>query len=112
MPDIIRLNSKKGLVTFTEKELATYDLLKWVRTSFKGIGKRGLIQDGPFETVAAKLFVEKYPQSQIHLAEKCLLKQNGEVHVFLKISNQVSSEMYNQHSNQIVIRKQEKGKIV
>jgi hypothetical protein len=110
MPEIIEINSKRGLVKFSLEDLVELNLEKYIRTSFKGIGKRGLISDGPFETAAAKLYVEKYPQTQIHIAEKCLLDQDDSVSVILKLSKEVSSEMYNQNANSTVLRKQEKSR--
>ena len=108
MPEILELTSNHGLVKFSQEDLIQLGLVKWIRTSFKGIGKRGLIQDTPFETAAAKAYVDKNPQVQVHIAEKCLLNQDNSVDVVLKISNAVSSEMYNQHSNSTILRKQKK----
>ena len=59
MPEILDISSKRGLVKFSEEDLINLGLIKWIRTSFKGIGKRGLIQDTPFETAAAKVYVDK-----------------------------------------------------
>jgi len=108
MPEILDISSKRGLVKFSEEDLINLGLIKWIRTSFKGIGKRGLIQDTPFETAAAKVYVDKNPQSQVHIAEKCILNHDGSVDVILKVSKDVSSEMYNQHSTNFVLRKQKK----
>ena len=108
MIEIMEINSKRGLVKFSLQDLIDLNLERFIRTSFKGIGKRGLITDTPFETAAAKLYVEKYPQMQVHIAEKCLLNHDNSVDVVLKVSKEVSSEMYNQNENSTVLRKQEK----
>ena len=94
MANITKLNSSKGLVTLTQQDLIENNLLRYVRTSFKGIGKQGLITDHPFETVAAVMFKDEHPSDQVKLAEKCILKydSNGDpsVDVVLRISKDVS----------------------
>jgi hypothetical protein len=110
MPEVSQINSKKGLVRFSMEDLADLNLLRYVRTSFKGIGKKGLITDGPFETAAAHYYKEKYPQAEIFIAEKCLLNHDNSVDVILRVAKEVSSEMYNQNSNSLVLRKQEKSR--
>lgn len=103
MAEITKINSKMGLVSLTERDLIEHDLIKWIRSSFKGIGKSGLITDTPFETVAAALFVEKNPECQIHLATKCLLKPDNTVDVILKVSSEVSENLYNQNDTDLKI---------
>lgn len=110
MSEIIQITSNRGLVRFSREDLIEHNLIRWIRTSFKGIGKSGLISDGPFESVAAKLYVNEYPQYQVHIAEKCILNKDGSVDVILKLGKQVSSEMYNHHSTEAVSRKEEKSK--
>ena len=39
MAEILQLNKRRGLVKFSEDELAELNLLRWIRTSFRGIGK-------------------------------------------------------------------------
>ncbi len=95
MPEIIEINSKKGLVKFSFQDLVNLDLIKYVRTSFKGIGKRGLLLDTPFQDAAAKLYQEKYPQYQTHMAQKCLLNHDNSVDAILKVAKVFSDEMYN-----------------
>lgn len=107
MADIIKINSGKGLVTFDREDLIEHNLLRYVRTSFKGIGKKGLLTDHPFETVAASLFREKYPSDQIKLAEKCMLKEDDTVDVILRLTSDVSSDMYKEHPTKVVFKKQE-----
>ena len=110
MPEIIQINSKKGLVKFSFQDLIDLNLDRYIRTSFKGIGKKGLLLDTPFQDAAAKVYQDKYPQMQIHIAEKCILNHDHTVDVVLKTSKAVSDEMYNQHSNSIVIKKQIKSR--
>jgi len=114
MADIIKINSSKGLVIFNQQDLIEHNLLRYIRTSFKGIGKRGLLTDHPFETIASVLFKEKYPSDQIKIAEKCILKTdpdfNEKVEVILRISKDVSSEMYEKHPTEVVFKKQEQSR--
>lgn len=111
MADIIKINSQKGLVSLNQQDLIEHNLIRYIRTSFKGIGKKGLLTDHPFETVAAFLFKDKYPSDQIKIAEKCMLKDNSKgdvvVDVFLRIADDVSSDMYAEHPTKIVFKKQE-----
>lgn len=114
MATVTKLNSVKGLVTLDQQDLIEKNLLRYIRTSFKGIGKKGLLTDHPFETVAATMFKEKYPSDQIKIAEKCLLKESSSgdhsVDVILRISQDVSSEMYEVHPTKVVFKKQEQMK--
>lgn len=110
MPEVIQINSKRGLIKFSFQDLVDLNLERYIRTSFKGIGKRGLLLDTPFQDAAAKIYQDKYPQSQIVLASKCLLNSDNGVEVVLKVANTVSDEMYNQHSNSIIIKKQVKSR--
>ena len=114
MAKVTKLNSSKGLVELTQQDLIENNLLRYVRTSFKGIGKRGLLSDHPFETVAAILFKKEYPSDQVKLAEKCMLKcnSNGDplVDIVLRISKDVSDEMYENHPTKTVFKKQNKTK--
>jgi len=105
--EILKINSSKGAVKFSEFDLAEYDLLKYVRTSFRGIGKKGLIEQTPFERIAAKLFKEEYPSDHIKIAEKCILNDDNSVLVVLRIANDVSSGFYNKHKNVVVYKKNE-----
>lgn len=112
MAEITKINSGKGLVSFNQQDLIENNLLKYVRTSHKGIAKQKLLSDHPFETVAASLFKEKYPSDQIKIAEKCLLKcsKDGDVgvDVVLRISRDVSDDMYAKHPTEVVFKKEEK----
>lgn len=110
MAEIIQINSKRGLVKFSFQDLIDLNIDRYIRSSFKGIGKKGLLLDTPFQDAAAKVYQEKYPQSQIVLAIKCLLNHENGVDVVLKTAKSVSDEMYNRHSNSIVIKKQVKSR--
>jgi len=111
MADITKVNSTKGLVTLKEEDLLENNLMRYIRTSLKGIGKKGLLTDHPFETVAASMFKEKHPSDQVKLAEKCLLKCNKDgdisVDVVLRISKDVSEGLYEMHPTKQVFKKQE-----
>ena len=114
MANVTKLNSGKGLVTFSQKDLIEHNLLRYVRTSFKGIGKKGLLADHPFETVASDMYKEKYPSDQVKLAEKCMLRDSSDgsvsVDVILRVALDVSEGLYANHPDTVVFRKQEKTK--
>lgn len=110
MANITKINSGKGLVSFNQQDLIEHNLLRYVRTSFKGIGKRGLLTDHPFETIAAELYKEKYPEDQIKIAEKCLLKYDNEDNVGVDVVLRVSTfnkELYEMNPNKRVFKKEE-----
>lgn len=114
MPNIVKINSDRALVSFTQKDLIEHNLLRYVRSSFKGIGKEGLLTDHPFETVAAELYIEKNPSDQVKLAEKCLLIKDKEgsvgVDVVLRIAENFSGGMYQENPNKIIFKHQDKKK--
>lgn len=105
MAEILQLNKRRGLVKFSEDELAELNLLRWIRTSFKGIGKKGLIEETPFEEAAAKLYVEKFPSCQIFVADKCVLNSDNSVSVFLIVYNEPEDPYFNTNDTDIVITK-------
>jgi len=108
MENILQLNSRKGIVKFSEKDMAEYDLLKWVRVSFKGIGKAGIIDDIPFETKAADLYVKKYLDTQVILAERVIYnKEDNSVSVFLKTTSTPENRYYNEHNTALVYSEKE-----
>ena len=114
MAEITKINSGKGLVTFNQQDLIENNLLRYVRTSHKGAGSQKLLTDHPFETVAASLFKDKFPSDQVKIAEKCLLKHSSEgdvtVDVILRISKDVSDDMYAKHPTTVVFKKEETKK--
>ena len=97
MPNVTKVNSGKGLVSFSRKELADLDLLKWVRADSKGYGKRDFISVQPIEKAAASVYKEKYPSIQIKIAEKCFLNDDGSVDVVLRVAQDVSDGYYKKH---------------
>jgi hypothetical protein len=111
MPEILNINSKKGLVRYSKEDLIEYDLMKWVRTSHKGVGSSKILADHPFETSAAKLYKEKFPSQAIKIAEKVLLCPEGNVEVVLRVAEENARNMYNEHPTKVVSKKQEQSKI-
>lgn len=107
MANVTKINSGKGVVSFSQQDLIEHNLLRYVRTSFKGIGKKGLLTDHPFESVASDLYKAKYPSDQIKIAEKCILKDDDSVDVILRVSEEHFDEMYNTHPTKRVFKKEE-----
>lgn len=105
MADIIKLNSHNGIVSLDSKDVVEYDLLRWIRTSSKGIHNRCTIDDAPFEKVAAKLFVEKYPSDMIKVASKVIVKDKDNVDIYLRIAGQVSDQFYEKHPTKVIFSK-------
>jgi hypothetical protein len=110
MPNITKINSAKGLVTFTREELADLDLLRWVRADSKGVGNRDFISVQPIEKAAAHVFVEKYPSVQIKLAEKCFMNEDGSVDVILRVAQDVSDGYYKKHPTKLTFMGDVKAK--
>ena len=112
MPNISQINSGKGLVTFTQEELIDLDLTKWIRADSKGYGKRDFISVQPIEKAAASFFKEKFPSTQVKLAEKCFLRDDGSVDVVLRVAGDVSEGNYKKHPTKLnflgVVRATEK----
>jgi len=113
MANVIKINSGKGVVSFNQQDLIEHNLLRYVRTSHKGAGTQKLLTDHPFETVAAELYKEKYPEDQVKLAEKCLFKSNSSddvgVDVVLRVST-FNQELYETNQNKTVFKKDEVSK--
>ena len=101
MPSVTKINSGKGLVTFSREELIDLDLTKWIRANSKGYGKRDFIDVQPLEKEAAKAYKDKYPSSQIKIAEKCFLNKDGGVDIVLRVAQDVSSGYYNSHPTKL-----------
>ena len=96
MADITKINSRRSVVHFSETDLINLDLIRWIKSSFKGISVGRLIQDSPFEVAAAKVLSEKQPNLQIHLAEKCFYReQDNSVDVILRVSEDKTDKMFN-----------------
>lgn len=108
MDNILQLNSRKGVVKFSEEDLINHDLFRWIRTSFKGIGKSGIIDELPFETKAADLYVKKYPDTQVVLAEKIFFNPElNEVSVVLKTTSTPENRYFNTHNTELVFSEKE-----
>lgn len=112
MAEVTKVNSERGIVNFSTTDLIDHNLMRYIRTQAKGIGKEGLLTDNPFETIAAGLYKEKYPSDQVKLAEKCLLRRNkdGEfsVDVVLRVSEDKSEQYYMLHPTERIFKKEEK----
>lgn len=111
MPKITQINSKLGLVQFSLEDIAEADLYKYIRTSLKSFTPRSIIAEEPFESAAAKVYVEKFPGKQVKIAGKCILNPDNTVDVILKIAAGEDKQYYNTHPNTVVISKPEKGTV-
>ena len=109
MPEVVNINSSKGLVKFSRDDLIALDLVKWVRTSHRGQGTQRILLETPFEKSAAEHYKEKYPSQAIKIAEKVLLDNDGTVSVVLRIANEVARGMYNNNPTENVLSKQERS---
>lgn len=105
MAEVVKINSKKGLVSLTQKDIAENDLASWLRTNSKGFGHYSFINQQPFERVAAKLFVDKYPSTHVKIAESIVCTKEGGVDVFLRITDDQSRGFYNTHPTKLVFNK-------
>jgi hypothetical protein len=101
MPTVTKVNSEKGLVSFTKEEIIDLNLAKWIRADSKGHGNRDFISVVPIEKQAAKVYKEKFPSVQVKLAEKCFLRHDGAVDVVLKVAGDVSEGNYNVHPTKL-----------
>lgn len=99
MANILQLNSRKGLVQLSQEDLVELDLLRWIRQSFRGIGRDGFIEVTPFESAAAEMYVQKYPDCQVDLATKCTLEPSGGVSVILRTFSEPKDRYYNVADN-------------
>jgi len=101
MANVVKINSGKGLVTFSREELIDLDLTKWIRADSKGVGNRDFIAVQPFEAAAAHAYKEKYPSVQIKIAEKCFLKSCGGVDIVLRVAQDFSEGYYKKHPTKL-----------
>ena len=101
MPNISQINSGKGLVSFNKEELIDLDLTKWIRADSKGYGNRNFIAVQPIEKAATKVYKEKFPSTQVKIAEKCFLRDDGSVDVVLRIAGDVSEGYYQKHPTKL-----------
>ena len=110
MPNITKINSSKGLVTFSKEDLADLDLLKWVKADSLGITNRYFISVQPIEKAAAKVYNEKFPTTQIKLAEKCFARTDGGVDVVLRVAQEVSEGNYKKHPTKLTFSGEARAK--
>lgn len=103
MANVVKINSGKGLVTFTQEELIDLDLTKWIRADSKGVGNRDFISVQPIEKAAATAYKEKFPSTQVKIAEKCFLRTDGSVDVVLRVAQDVSDGYYKKHPTKLTL---------
>lgn len=111
MAKATQINSKIALVQFSLQDLAEHDLSKYIRTSLKGVGRKALISEEPFEPIAAKIYAEQFPGNQVKIAEKCILNDDNTVDVILRIASSEDKSYYEQHPNTVIFSGQTKGKV-
>lgn len=110
MAEVIKINSKKGLVTLDQEDISTHDLVRWLRNGNVGFGKGHFIDQMPFERTAAKLYVEKFPSESVKTG-KPFYNSDGSVTIYLAVASDLSREHNKNNSesmNQLVFRKQPK----
>jgi len=110
MANVVKINSGKGLVSFTQEELVDLDLTKWIRADSKGIGNRDFIAVQPIERAAAAAYKEKYPSTQIKIAEKCFIRNDGSVDVILRVAQDYSEGYYKKHPTKLTWKGDVKSK--
>lgn len=112
MSQIIQINSKKGMVTLSKEDMVEYDLMRWLRNASKGVHGFQFISTKPFESVAARLFLEEYPGFRTKVAEAVRFNESTEeVSVVLQVTGDVSSDYYKHHDTKLVFRKEPKSKV-
>lgn len=112
MADIVKINSKKGLVKFSSEDLYEFDLLRWIRTtSNDALGRKYFIDDVPFERKAAELFHEKFPSDSVKIGKSIYFPNENTVETLLNITAAFSEEYYSSHPTELVRRKQPKSKV-
>ena len=112
MSKIVKINSKKSIVTLDKDDLSSYDLIKWVRTSSLGIGHRCFIDEQPFEKVAAQIHKEKYPSDQVKVAEAVVKNHDGTIDVFLKVTATYAENMYKKDPTKLVFAGPQDAEII
>jgi len=110
MANVVKINSGKGLVSFSQEELIDLDLTKWIRADSKGIGTRDFIAVQPIEKAAAAAYKEKFPSIQVKIAEKCFLRADGSIDVVLRIAQDVSDGYYKKHPTKLTLTGDVKAK--
>lgn len=110
MANVVKINSGKGLVSFSQEELIDLDLTKWIRADSKGVGHRDFIAVQPIEKAAATAYKEKFPSTQVKIAEKCFLRADGSVDVVLRVAQDVSDGYYKKHPTKLTLTGDVKAK--
>ena len=114
MAKAIKINSTRGVVSFTEQDMIENNLIRYVRTSMKGIHNQSFIDTHPFESVASDVFKQEYPSDQINLSENCIIKHSKtgdlEVDVILIISEDRSDSYFAKNNNTLVFNKEESSR--
>lgn len=106
MSEVIKINSKKAIVSLTREDISKYDLARWIRTNSKGQGQYAFTNMQPFERVAAQLFGAEHPSMQVKIAENVIFYPlDGNVDVFLQITDDFSKGYYNTHPTKLVFNK-------
>lgn len=110
MPNVTRINSGKGLVAFTRKDLADLDLTRWIRSDSNGVGNRNFIDVIPIEREAAHAFTKKYPSTQVKIAEKTFLNEDGGVEVILRVAEDNAKGAFKHHPTKLTFMGDVKAK--
>jgi hypothetical protein len=106
MAEVIKVNSRKAIVSLTREDISKYDLARWLRTNSKGAGQYAFTNMQPFERVAAQLYIAENPSSQVKIAENVIFYPlDGNVDVFLQVTDDFSKGYYNTHPTKLVFNK-------
>jgi len=106
MAEVVKINSRKAIVSLTREDISKYDLARWIRTNSKGAGQYAFVNLQPFERVAAQLLVAEHPSIQVKIAENVIFYPlDGNVDVFLQITDDYSKGYYNSHPTKLVFNK-------
>jgi hypothetical protein len=102
MAKVIKVNSKKAIITLSKEDIAEHDLARWMRLDSKGLYHNSFIEYQPFEDIAGKLFKEEYPSDQVKVAESFVPRSDGTVDIFLRIGESFSKGYYNTEPTKLV----------
>ena len=102
MAKVIKINSKKAIITLSKEDISEHDLARWMRLDSKGITHNSFIEYQPFEDIAAKLYKAEYPSEQVKVAESFVPRPDGTVDIFLRIGESFSKGWYNTEPTKLV----------
>ena len=102
MSKVIKINSKKAIITLTKEDIAEHDLARWMRLDSKGLYHNSFIEYQPFEDIAGKLYKAEYPSDQVKVAESFVPRSDGTVDIFLRIGESFSKGYYNTEPTKMV----------